>query len=290
MISLSSYKSYISTFTDGVLFTIEHLNTVAGEIMTKAMPIVAPLPSAVSVFQSFYLSGYKGWQCFLIAAAVEGLGFATVDTTLKTWSLNVRANDYRYRMRLWIPIVLCFVYLVVALAVIAGIEAAPRIMMWYAGKAQIWEIMAHVVPVAFPFLTAVGAINFAYNEQLRRNQNDIEEQVKNAKTNDALNDEIKRLTAEVERLRNEQAPTPQTNVTAEQSNEQAKERRKQVVVAYKQNPNASYQEVANGLGVNKSVVWNDVKWLAQNEIVHVSTVGRKTTVTVNGNEPQFMAS
>ena len=74
------------------------------------------------------------------------------------------------------------------------------------------------------------------------------------------------------------------------ANDETLGRRKQVALHYKVNPTASYQAVADGLNVpNKSTVYNDVKWLERNGIVHVERSGKQTIVHVNGKYEEFVA-
>lgn len=76
----------------------------------------------------------------------------------------------------------------------------------------------------------------------------------------------------------------------ENGNDETIERRKQVAAWYKSSPTDSYQAVADGLNVaNKSTVYNDVKWLERNGIVHVERLGKQTTVHVNGKYEEFVA-
>ena len=72
-------------------------------------------------------------------------------------------------------------------------------------------------------------------------------------------------------------------------NDETTTRRKMVAMHYLNNPNDSYQTVADVLGVNnKSTVYNDVKWLERNEIVHVERNGKQTIVHVNGRYEEFI--
>jgi hypothetical protein len=67
------------------------------------------------------------------------------------------------------------------------------------------------------------------------------------------------------------------------------DRRKQVATHYLNNPMDSYQAAADALGItSKTTVYNDVKWLERNGVVHVERNGKTTNVTVNGQYETFM--
>lgn len=73
------------------------------------------------------------------------------------------------------------------------------------------------------------------------------------------------------------------------TNDETTERRKQVATYYRDSPTDSYQTVADALGItSKATVYNDVKWLERNGVVHVERNGKTTNVRVNGQYETFM--
>ena len=72
-------------------------------------------------------------------------------------------------------------------------------------------------------------------------------------------------------------------------NDDVTERRRQVATYYRDNPNDSYQTVADALNVtSKTTVYNDVKWLERQGVLHVERNGKTQTVNVNGQYETFM--
>lgn len=84
--------------------------------------------------------------------------------------------------------------------------------------------------------------------------------------------------------------TPVSTVVPEvETTNETNERRKRVATFYRDNPNASYQTVADQLALSsKTMVYNDVKWLERSGIVHVERTGKTTNVTVNGMYETFV--
>lgn len=73
------------------------------------------------------------------------------------------------------------------------------------------------------------------------------------------------------------------------ANDETTERRKQVATHYLNSPTDSYQTVADTLGItSKATVYNDVKWLERQGVLHVERNGKTTNVRVNGQYETFV--
>ncbi len=72
-------------------------------------------------------------------------------------------------------------------------------------------------------------------------------------------------------------------------NDETTTRRKLVATHYLSSPTDSYQTVADALNItSKATVYNDVKWLEKNGVLHVQRDGKTTNVQVNGRYEQFV--
>ena len=74
-----------------------------------------------------------------------------------------------------------------------------------------------------------------------------------------------------------------------QANDETIDRRKQVATYYKDNAMASYQVAADALNISsKTTVYNDLKWLEKQGVLHVQRDGKTTNVAVNGQYDSFV--
>lgn len=168
LFTLQQYKQTIETVSDGLTFTIESVNDVSSEIMTRAMPLLAPLPSAVAVYMSLVSHlDYSDYVAIPAAVAIEGLGFSTADLAVKSWDYNRRTKTEDAPATL--AIVMFVIYLVIALALILVLEIRPD--------------LSRFAPGSFPFLTCIGALNLASSILLRGRVNELRKNVKRQVTN-----------------------------------------------------------------------------------------------------------
>lgn len=156
-----------------------------------------------------------------------------------------------------------------------------------------------------------------YKDQIERQNKDIvdaqRERVKLEKElaiqstqNDVLVDQIAGVRSEFERYReqvNKQLSERQvqslisdksTRKGERQKNSKidgAFERRIRVLDMWKQSSELSLKEVADQIGVSKTTISNDLRWLEDAEVIHrtVNNETGKTVVYVNGNEASFRA-
>lgn len=87
----------------------------------------------------------------------------------------------------------------------------------------------------------------------------------------------------------QKAIVPEVRKAEQPLNDAAIERRKQVATYYKDNGTASYQAAADTLNItSKATVYNDLKWLEKQGVVHVERAGKTTNVEVNGQYEHFV--
>ena len=160
----NTYRSFIESATGGLEFTVDHINDSLGNILLKAAPIIAPIPSAVAVFNALQKAGYETWQAAIVAFVVEGLGYAAADLALKVWDHNQRNEQH---IKQWLPNSMFGLYFVATLTTIFGFESAPYIIQWWSGQVAAWELAKHITPLTYPFLTIVGAVLFALRDLIQ---------------------------------------------------------------------------------------------------------------------------
>ena len=157
----NTYRGIVQSVTGGLEFTVDHINDSLGNILLKAAPIIAPIPSAVAVFNALLKADYAIWQAAIVAVVVEGLGYAAADLALKVWDHNQRSERH---IKQWLPNSMFALYFIATLTTIFGFESAPYIIRWWAGQLAAWELAKHITPLTYPFLTIVGAVLFALRD------------------------------------------------------------------------------------------------------------------------------
>lgn len=135
----------IFNFYDALLqvidFIISRTSDSLAETMIKAMPLLAPLPNAISIyFIAQHALGYNTVQSFAAAAALECMFFALTEVTLICW--DGTQADRRY----WWPLGI----IGVAFAGYFGL------VLWLVYKLEATQ--GNYAPMAFPFVSLVAAI------------------------------------------------------------------------------------------------------------------------------------
>lgn len=135
----------IFNFYDALLqiidFIISRTSDSLAETMIKAMPLLAPLPNAISIyFIAQHALGYNTVQAFAAAAALECMFFALTEVTLICW--DGTQSDHRYWWPLGIIGVAFTGYFGLVLWLVYKLEAAQ----------------GNYAPMAFPFVSLVAAI------------------------------------------------------------------------------------------------------------------------------------
>lgn len=124
-------------------FVVSRTSDSLADILTKALPLVAPVPNAVSIYYvSMSTLDYNWVQALAVAASIECMFFALTEVVLKSWELW-RTDKEEY----WMP-----------LAVSVG--AFVTFFLLVMGLVYTLEVSAghSMAPLAFPVVSVVSAI------------------------------------------------------------------------------------------------------------------------------------
>ena len=124
-------------------FVVSRTSDSLADILTKALPLVAPVPNAVSIYYvSMSTLGYNWVQALAVASSIECMFFALTEVVLKSWELW-RTDKEEY----WLP-----------LAVSVG--AFVTFFLLVMGLVYTLEVSAghSMAPLAFPVVSVVSAI------------------------------------------------------------------------------------------------------------------------------------
>lgn len=129
------YDSLLS-FVD---FVVSRTSDSLADILTKALPLLAPLPNAVSLF---YITQealhYNALQAFAVAAALEGMFFALTEVVLKLW--DSAHDDARHWPFFWASVISYGVYFILVMFLVWTLETVSMAVL------------------AFPMVSVVAAV------------------------------------------------------------------------------------------------------------------------------------
>ena len=124
-------------------FVVSRTSDSLADILTKALPLVAPVPNAVSIYYvSMSTLDYNWVQALAVAASIECMFFALTEVVLKSWELW-RHDKAEYWMPLAVSVgaFVTFFLLVMGLVYTLGVSAGHS-----------------MAPLAFPVVSVVSAI------------------------------------------------------------------------------------------------------------------------------------
>lgn len=152
-------------------FVISRTSDSLAETMIKAMPLLAPLPNAISIyFIAQHALGYNTVQAFAAAAALECMFFALTEVTLICW--DGTQTDRRYWWPLGIIGVAFSGYFALVLWLVYKLEAAQ----------------GNYAPMAFPFVSLVAAIALGCFRWHKRNCATVQRPARRVVQKDAAQD------------------------------------------------------------------------------------------------------
>jgi membrane protein implicated in regulation of membrane protease activity len=146
----------------------------AAEIAARAMPLVVPIPNAISVYlvsQSHL--GFNGWQALAFAAAIEISMFAVIEVALYIFDGYMEDKE-KYKLPLWISIIACILVLVIIIVFVIVVELSVA--------------NGHPVLAMLSLLSAAAAVMLALKRWRKR---DVERS--DAQKVELENQEIRRL-------------------------------------------------------------------------------------------------
>ena len=124
-------------------FVVSRTSDSLADILTKALPLVAPVPNAVSIYYvSMSTLDYNWVQALAVAASIECMFFALTEVVLKSWELW-RTDKDEY----WMPLA-------------ASVGAFVTFFLLVMGLVYTLEVSAghSMAPLAFPVVSVVSAI------------------------------------------------------------------------------------------------------------------------------------
>lgn len=142
MITVERITNGYNNILEVVDFVVGRTSESLAEILTKALPLVAPVPNAVSVFFiSQTVLGYNTVQALAVSASVECMFFALTEVVLKSWDLW--RNNRRTVVPLAISVVSFIVYFALVMSLVYILEVAGG---------------HSIAPMAFPVVSVVAAV------------------------------------------------------------------------------------------------------------------------------------
>lgn len=148
---------FVSNLYNSILqivdFVVGRTSDTLADIMIRALPLLAPLPNAISIYYVVQHEplNYNTWQAFGAAAALECMFFALTEVTLKMWD-GVQ-NDRRYVRALQVMIGLFVTYFLLVVIMVAVLEVKN----------------GNYAPLAFPFVSVVAALALGCERWHKRN-------------------------------------------------------------------------------------------------------------------------
>jgi len=140
----------------------------AVDAIAKSIPWLSPIPSAYFVARSgmAHLS-LPLPVAIVVAAIIETLGLATVNSALVLYDWNVQKRKNDPKAPTWIALALAGVYIIATLLLVVFLEVFP--------------FLATYAPGLFPFLAIVGAVNLAVLSQHKHRVASVDEAKAEAK-------------------------------------------------------------------------------------------------------------
>lgn len=133
-------------------FVVGRTSDTLADIMIRALPLLAPLPNAVSIFYiSQHTMQYNTLQAFAVAAGMECMFFALTEVALKLWD-----KVYVDRRYAW------------PLGIMGGVFVGYfALVMWLVATLEVKQ--GNYAPLAFPIVSVVAALTLGCERWHKRN-------------------------------------------------------------------------------------------------------------------------
>ena len=145
-------------------FLVDHIYAVAGQILVRASPLIAPAISAIAIFHALYLA-YGFWTAIIGTAVIEGLGFSAVHVRDQANEHNAQNKENQVDAEQATSTVAAYFWVTILLILI--FETIPSWVGLWTGKIvngapiDLSYCLAHTAPLAFPILANLGARIFS---------------------------------------------------------------------------------------------------------------------------------
>jgi len=142
-----------ATILEIIDFVVSRTSDSLAEILTKALPLVAPIPNAVSIYYVSQTALSYNWiQALAVAASIECMFFALTEVVLKSW--ESWHTDKQESLPLIVSISAFFIYFVLVMALVYTLEVTT-------GHSK--------APMAFPVVSVVAAVTLGVTRWHKRN-------------------------------------------------------------------------------------------------------------------------
>lgn len=236
-------------FYDGILFIIDFIvsrtsDSLAG-ILIKALPLLAPVPNAVSVWRISQAAPlhYDTLQAGALAASVEGMFFALTEVVLNMFD-GYLLDKARYKWPLGIAGGLLIGFFALVEVIVICIETNP-------------------VAMAFPFISLIAAVGLGCARWHQRNQKSPQfvKAMKAAKLKQETEQPAQQTTS-VSPILSEK---PADNLTAIERMNAARQlkidNRRNTILQFLKETALPIPEIANRLSVSENTIRKDLEAL-----------------------------
>jgi len=148
---MEAIKNFYGRLIDLIGFIVGHTSDHGADIAIRALPILSPMPNAISMF---YVSqtalGFGFWQALGFALAIEFALFGLFEVALMMFD-GIQTDMRRYHYPFWLAVGVAVVVMVLIIVVVALLETAHRIL------------------AVLPLFSAAGAVALALRRWHARN-------------------------------------------------------------------------------------------------------------------------
>lgn len=142
-----------ATILEIIDFIVSRTSDSLAEILTKALPLVAPIPNAVSIYYVSQTALEYNWiQALAVAASIECMFFALTEVVLKSW--ESWHTDKQEKLPLVVSVSAFCIYFILVMALVYTLEVTSG---------------HSIAPMAFPVVSVVAAVTLGVTRWHKRN-------------------------------------------------------------------------------------------------------------------------
>ncbi len=224
------------------------LQSLIGWIL-RIVPLLTPIPTAYVTWRAAIQTlELPDWVAFIMALAVEGLGFAATDTTMMIWDYNETRRKSDPEAPFSLAVATVFFYIAVVLGLTILIEILP--------------VLRHWALAIFPMMTLDAAIVWGLHSAHQRRLEAIEDAKKErqAKRQAVSNKSVKEMS---------NTSNMDTSLDNLQEGKRLKKKARidKLLDIYQQAPSAGITSVARQLNTSRQTVYNDLEELEAQNLV-----------------------